>query len=138
MRTAGLIRCGQRIVDTDVGKAHNFYMIDWDSRVPHIEGQIAAVKDGQVVGNAAAAYAAIGALRAQADKYERDLIRALRWDKDGEVLRKWADVAALVDAQLGSRQAAHQRWRRLLSPDRRTTSGDYRRGAARLGRTTDT
>lgn len=81
-------------------------------------------------GEAGAAYAAIQALRALADRYERDLIRALRWDKDGNVLRTWAEVAEAVDAQLGSRQAAHARWGRLKSPARRTTTGDARRGAA--------
>ena len=52
--------------------------------MPDIEALIAAVKDGQVVGNAAAAYAAIEALRKQADRYERDLIRSLRWEADGK------------------------------------------------------
>jgi hypothetical protein len=78
-----------------------------------------------------ATYAAIQALRAQADRFERDLIRSLRWDKAGNVIRTWAEVAELVDAQLGSRQAAHARWGRLKSPARRTTTGDNRRGAAR-------
>ncbi len=80
---------------------------------------------------AAAAYAAIAALRAAADRYERDLIRSLRWDKTGNVIRTWAEVAEVVQAQLGSRQAAHARWGRLKSPARRTTTGDARRGAAR-------
>lgn len=78
-----------------------------------------------------AAYAAIEALRQLADKYERDLIRSLRWDADGNVVRTWAEVAEAVQAQLGSRQAAHARWGRLKSPARRTTTGDARRGAAR-------
>lgn len=99
--------------------------------MPDIDALLAFVRDGQVVGNAAAAYAAIEALRTQADRYERDLIRSLRWDADGNVLRKWADVAELVGAQLGSRQAAHQRWGRLISPARRVTTGDNRRGRAR-------
>jgi hypothetical protein len=80
---------------------------------------------------AAAAYAAIAALRAQADRYERDLIRSLRWDSAGNVMRTWAEVAEAVQAQLSSRQAAHARWGRLKSPARRTTTGDARRGAAR-------
>lgn len=109
-------------------------MIDGDSQALHIEALLAAVKDGQVVGNAAAAYAAIEELRKQADKYERDLIRSLRWDAQGNVIRTWAQVAELVGAQLGSRQAAHQRWGRLKSPARRTTTGDYRRGGAQRGR----
>ncbi len=80
---------------------------------------------------AAAAYAAIQQLRYLADKYERDLIRSLRWNADGKVIRTWAQVAEAVQAQLGSRQAAHARWGRLKSPARRTTTGDARRGAAR-------
>ncbi len=80
---------------------------------------------------AAEAYALIGQLRWLADKYERDLIRSLRWDKDGNAVRTWAEVADAVHAQLGSRQAAHARWGRLKSPARRTTTGDNRRGAAR-------
>jgi hypothetical protein len=67
---------------------------------------------------APAAYAAIGALRDLADRYERDLIRSLRWDRAGNVLRTWAQVADVVQAQLGSRQAAHARWGRLKSPAR--------------------
>src|SRR4051812_21896116 len=79
----------------------------------------------------AAAYTAIQATRARADRLERDLVRALRWDDAGEPVRTWAEVARVLDAQLGSRQAAHARWGRLISPARRTTSGDARRGAAR-------
>jgi hypothetical protein len=81
--------------------------------------------------DAASAYAQIQELRRLADKYERDLIRSLRWDADGEVIRTWQEVAKVVDAQLGSRQAAHARWGRLKSPARRTTTGDNRRGHAR-------
>jgi hypothetical protein len=103
--------------------------------VPEVEALIAAVKDGQVVGNAAAAYAAIEALRVQADKYERDLIRALRWEADNETVRyKWREVAELVGAQLGGRQAVWQRWKRMTDNNRRTATGDYRRGNARHGR----
>jgi hypothetical protein len=107
-----------------------------DSRTPDIETLLAAVRGGQVDGNAAAAYAAIEALRRQADKYERELIRSLRWDSKGDVLRTWAQVAELVNAQLGSRQAAHARWGRLKSPARRITTGDYRRGHGRPARST--
>ena len=81
--------------------------------------------------DAASAYAQIQELRSLADRYERDLIRSLRWNSAGEVVRTWAEVAEVVNAQLGSRQAAHARWGRLLSPARRTTTGDYRRGHAR-------
>ena len=84
-----------------------------------------------------AAYAAVQALRAQADRYERDLIRALRWDKSGNVVRTWGEVAEAVQAQLGSRQAAHRRWGRLISPVRRTTTGDLRHGAAQPRRQPD-
>lgn len=94
-----------------------------------VEVMLAAVKDGS--GDPAAAYAEIQAMREQADRYERDLIRSLRWDDEGNVIRKWADVAELVDAGLGSKQAAHQRWGRLEAPAR----GQVRRGRPR-GRST--
>jgi hypothetical protein len=81
--------------------------------------------------DAASAYAQIEELRRLADRYERDLIRSLRWSAAGEVVRTWNEVAKVVDAQLGSRQAAHARWGRLKSPARRTTTGDARRGHAR-------
>ena len=101
-------------------------------RIDEIELQVSRAKAGTLpAAEVAATYAAIGALRAQADRYERDLIRSLRWDASGAVVRTWAEVTAVVDAQLGSRQAAHARWGRLKSPARRTTSGDARRGAAR-------
>src|SRR4051812_10288488 len=107
-------------------------MDDSPSLTDEIEVLVHRAKGGTLsAGEAAAAYAAIGALRAAADRYERDLIRSLRWDAAGNVVRTWAEVAELVDAQLGSRQAAHARWGRLKSPSRRTTSGDARRGAAR-------
>ena len=48
--------------------------------VPEIERLLTA-------GSPALAFAAIQALRAQADRYERDLIRSLRWDAKGNVLR---------------------------------------------------
>ncbi len=102
------------------------------SPTDHIESLVARAKAGDLpAAEAAAVYAAIGALRARADRYERDLIRSLRWDAAGKVIRTWAEVAEAVQAQLGSRQAAHARWGRLKSPDRRTTTGDARRGAAR-------
>jgi hypothetical protein len=77
--------------------------------------------------DAAAAYAGIEELRRLADKYERDLIRSLRWDSTGKVVRTWAQVAEVVQAQLGSRQAAHARWGRLKSP----THGMATRGRPR-------
>ena len=85
--------------------------------------------------DAALAYAEIEELRRLADRYERDLIRSLRWNASGEVVRTWSEVAKVVDAQLGSRQAAHARWGRLKSPTRRTTTGDARRGHARPHKT---
>ena len=71
-------------------------------------------------------YALVGELRRLADYYERDLIRGLR----AEGLT-WAQVADAVDAQLSSRQAAHAKWKRLIDPARRTTTGDMRRGGRR-------
>jgi hypothetical protein len=106
--------------------------MDDTSRFDEIEALVGRAKAGTLPANqVAATFAAIQALRAQADRYERDLIRSLRWDAAGNVVRTWAEVAEVVDAQLGSRQAAHARWGRLKSPTRRTTTGDARRGAAR-------
>jgi hypothetical protein len=86
-----------------------------------IEKVIDDLKAGRQPGSEVpVAYAAIQALRARADLYERELIRSLRWsaternDKgEYKALRTWEEVARVVDAQLGSRQAAHQRWGRL-------------------------
>lgn len=101
------------------------------------DSDVAAAAVASTDARVAQTYAAIQALRAQADRYERELIRSLRWDAHGNVLRTWADVAEVVDAQLGSRQAAHARWGRLKSPARRTTSGDARRGAAKPRRSSE-
>ncbi len=88
---------------------------------PDVAGLIARARAGELPeADAPAAYAAIQALRALADRYERDLIRSLRWDHAGNVIRTWAQVADAVEAQLGSRQAAHARWGRLKSPARGT------------------
>ncbi len=107
--------------------------MDDDSPIPdQLDALIARAKAGTLPADeVAATFAAIQALHLQADRYERDLIRSLRWDPAGNVIRTWAEVAEVVQAQLGSRQAAHARWGRLKSPDRRTTTGDARRGAAR-------
>lgn len=79
---------------------------------------------GGVTRDAAAAwYTLCQEMRRQADYYERDLIRRLR--SDGLT---WAQVADAVQAQLGSRQAAQGKWKRLIDPGRRTTNGDMRRG----------
>jgi hypothetical protein len=94
-------------------------------RVWRVEQLLELVRSGVTEhGSPARAFAAIQALRAQADRYERDLIRSLRWDAEGSVVRTWAQVGELVDARLGSRQAAHQRWGRLKAPAR----GQTRRG----------
>jgi hypothetical protein len=80
--------------------------------------------DGGLTRDAAAAwYALVGEMRRLADYYERDLIRRLRADG-----LTWAQVADAVQAQLSSRQAAQAKWKRLLDPTRRTTTGDMRRG----------
>lgn len=80
--------------------------------------------DGGLTRDAAAAwYALCQEMRRQADHYERNLIRRLR--SDGLT---WAQVADAVQAQLSSRQAAQAKWKRLIDPGRRTTSGDMRRG----------
>ena len=80
--------------------------------------------EGGLTRDAAAAwYALVGEMRRLADYYERDLIRRLRADG-----LTWAQVADAVQAQLSSRQAAQAKWKRLLDPGRRTTSGDMRRG----------
>src|SRR4051794_40814703 len=103
-----------------------------DPPLVEIDESIRRAKAGQLTdADAAAAYAAIQALRAQADRHERDLIRSLRWDAAGKGVRTGAEVAEVVDAQLGSRQGAHPGGGRLKPPPRRTTPGDARRGAAR-------
>jgi hypothetical protein len=80
--------------------------------------------DGGLTRDAAAAwYAMVQEMRRLADYYERDLIRRLRADG-----LTWAQVADAVQAQLSSRQAAQAKWKRLLDPGRRTTTGDMRRG----------
>jgi hypothetical protein len=85
--------------------------------------------DGGLTRDAAAAwYALVGEMRRLADYYERDLIRRLRADG-----LTWAQVADAVQAQLSSRQAAQAKWKRLLDPGRRTTTGDMRRGGRPRG-----
>ena len=77
---------------------------------------------------AAAWYALCQEMRRLADYYERDLIRKLRADG-----LTWAQVADAVQAQLNSRQAAQAKWKRLIDPGRRTTSGDMQRGGRKKG-----
>ena len=101
------------------------------TRDPSITKQIdqlkAQAKAGTLTRNGAAAwYAMVQELRRLADYYERDLIRQLR--KDGLT---WAQVADAVEAQLSSRQAAHAKWKRLIDPNRRVTTGDMQRGGRR-------
>jgi hypothetical protein len=98
------------------------------TRDPSLTKQIdqlkARAKEGTLTRNGAAAwYAMVQELRRLADYYERDLIRQLR--SDGMT---WAQVADAVQAQLGSRQAAQAKWKRLIDPTRRTTNGNMRRG----------
>lgn len=71
----------------------------------------------------AAWYALVQEMRRLADYYERDLVRRLRADG-----LTWAQVADAVQAQLSSRQAAQAKWKRLIDPGRRTTTGNMRRG----------
>jgi hypothetical protein len=85
-----------------------------------------AAAGGLTRDGAAAWYALVGEMRRQADYYERDLIRRLR--SDGLT---WAKVADAVQAQLSSRQAAQAKWKRLIDPGRRTTTGNMQRGGRR-------
>ncbi len=88
---------------------------------------------GPLTGDAAAAwYALVHEMRRLADYYERDLIRKLRADG-----MTWAQVADAVQAQLSSRQAAQAKWKRLVDPGRRITTGDMRRGGRRPGQALD-
>jgi hypothetical protein len=106
------------------------------TRDPSITKQIdqlkAKAKEGTLTRNGAAAwYAMVQELRRLADYYERDLIRQLR--SDGMT---WAQVAEAVQAQLSSRQAAQAKWKRLIDPGRRITTGDMQRGGRRKGSVT--
>lgn len=100
-------------------------------REPSLVEQLDRLKElgveGSLTRNGAAAwYALVQEMRRLADYYERDLIRRLR--SDGLT---WAQVAEAVEAQLSSRQAAHGKWKRLVDPGRRTTTGDMQRGGRR-------
>jgi hypothetical protein len=69
------------------------------------------------------AYEFIGILRKVADGYERDLLRALKWDPvTGKKRRRWEDVAQVLG--LENRQAVWSRWHLLTDHDR----GKPRRG----------
>src|ERR671920_1948987 len=100
---------------------------------PSITGRLDRLKevskDGGLTRDAAAAwYALVGEMRRLADYYERDLIRKLRADG-----LTWAQVADAVQAQLSSRQAAQAKWKRLIDPNRRVTTGNMQRGGRRKG-----
>jgi hypothetical protein len=73
-------------------------------------------------------YRRVQALRRLADYYERALIRHLKYEQG----MTWQQVADAVDANLGSRQAAQGKWKRLLDDNRRTPGGPGRGGAPRL------
>ncbi len=97
------------------------------SVVAHLEFLKGRSGEGPLTNDAAAAwYAVVQEMRRLADYYERDLIRKLRGDG-----MTWAQVADAVQAQLSSRQAAQAKWKRLVDPGRRTTTGDMRRGGRR-------
>src|SRR5690242_16189463 len=66
------------------------------------------------VEKAAEWYARVQEMRQRADYYERSLIRHLR-----DIGLTWAQVAEVVNANLGSRQAAQAKWKRLVDGDRR-------------------
>ena len=103
--------------------------VRWLDRVdPSITARLDRLKEKSAEGGltrdaAATWYAMVQEMRRLADYYERDLIRGLRADG-----LTWAQVADAVQAQLSSRQAAQAKWKRLLDPGRRTTTGDMRRG----------
>lgn len=67
----------------------------------------------------AAWFALCQRLRYLADYHERNLIRHLKYTED----YTWADVAEATQAKLNSRQAAQQRWSRLLKDHRGQPTG---------------
>ncbi|WP_300008826.1 hypothetical protein [Pseudonocardia sp.] len=98
-----------------------------ESITQQLDGLKERATDGLLTHDGAAAwYALVGEMRRLADYYERDLIRKLRADG-----LTWAQVADAVQAQLNSRQAAQGKWKRLIDPGRRTTTGNMRRGGRR-------
>ncbi|MCD2191729.1 hypothetical protein [Actinomycetospora soli] len=76
----------------------------------------------------AAWYALVQDTRRLADVYEAALIRKLRAGEGPSGETTWASVAAAVDSHLGSRQAAQQKWKRLLDGNRREYGGPGRGG----------
>lgn len=75
---------------------------------------------------AAAMYGLVVKMREDCERYERELIRHLKHEQG----RTWAEIAEVLQGQIGSRQAAQKKWARLTDPARRVATGDYRRGAA--------
>jgi hypothetical protein len=78
-------------------------------------------------------YSFVQEMRRQADFYERELIRYLRWERDPDEPMTWAAIAETVEANLSSRQAAHAKWKRLVDGDRRA-AGSAGRGGWPKGR----
>lgn len=71
------------------------------------------------VSEAAQMYELVQEMRQRADYFERALIRHLRFDTG----LTWMEIADAVDANLGSKQAAHAKWKRLIAGDRRVPGG---------------
>lgn len=65
-----------------------------------------------------------------ADFYERSLLRHLYYERG----LNWREIAEVIDANLGSRQAARQKWQRLVADERRQPGGPgvWPRGRKRL------
>lgn len=78
--------------------------------------------DGKQVQHAADWYERVQQMRKRADYYERALIRHLHFEQG----LTWREVAEIVNANLTSRQAAQQKWRRLVADERRTPGGPVR------------
>jgi hypothetical protein len=78
-------------------------------------------------------YSFVQEMHRQADFYERELIRYLRWERDPDEPMTWAAIAETVEANLSSRQAAHAKWKRLLDGPGRP-GGYARRAAGSAGR----
>ncbi len=63
--------------------------------------------------HAAEWYARVQEMRNRADYYETSLLRHLYH----ELGMNWREIAEVLNANLGSRQAARQKWQRLVSDD---------------------
>lgn len=87
------------------------------------------MKNGEAPEQGAAIwYALVQRLRYLADYYERDLVRQLRFGSDEVAGLTWAQVAEAVDSNLGGKQAAYQKWKRLVEPTRRPAGAPGRGG----------